>query len=186
MQIRSIFFALLAISLFSVYSANAQTRNDVYAITNAKIVTVSGATIEKGTIVVRDGLIESVGAEVLAEPRPRARALDLEGQRPGLLADDLVGHRGDLPGRRRILHPDPDKQHHGCGGSGDGSAGQGVARPPFATGASCALILGVECAGDPRLDGVRRRRRHERRPHQLEVGALGFELLLAPRAFDEM
>lgn len=63
MQIRSIFFALLAISLFSVYSANAQTRNDVYAITNAKIVTVSGATIEKGTIVVRDGLIESVGAE---------------------------------------------------------------------------------------------------------------------------
>ncbi len=64
MKIRSIFFAFLAISLFSVYSASAQTRNDVYAITNAKIVTVSGATIEKGTVVVRDGLIESVGADI--------------------------------------------------------------------------------------------------------------------------
>ncbi|MBX3300419.1 MAG: amidohydrolase family protein [Acidobacteria bacterium] len=37
-----------------------------YAITNAKIVTVSGATIEKGTIIVRDGLIFAVGANVLA------------------------------------------------------------------------------------------------------------------------
>ncbi len=62
MKIRSILFALTAIGLFSVFSAEAQTRTDVYAITNAKIVTVSGAAIEKGTIVVRDGLIESVGA----------------------------------------------------------------------------------------------------------------------------
>lgn len=35
-----------------------------YAITNARIVTVSGATIEKGTIVVREGLIFAVGANV--------------------------------------------------------------------------------------------------------------------------
>jgi imidazolonepropionase-like amidohydrolase len=63
MKIRSILFAILAIGLFSVYSVSAQTRTDVYAITNAKIVTVSGAAIEKGTIVVRDGLIESVGAD---------------------------------------------------------------------------------------------------------------------------
>ncbi len=62
MKIRSILFALLAIGVFSVLSVSAQTRTDVYAITNAKIVTVSGAAIEKGTIVVRDGLIESVGA----------------------------------------------------------------------------------------------------------------------------
>lgn len=34
-----------------------------YAITNARIVTVSGAAIEKGTVVVRDGLIEAVGAD---------------------------------------------------------------------------------------------------------------------------
>ncbi|MDQ6787477.1 MAG: amidohydrolase family protein [Acidobacteriota bacterium] len=35
-----------------------------FAITNARIVTVSGATIENGTVVVRDGKIEAVGANV--------------------------------------------------------------------------------------------------------------------------
>lgn len=37
-----------------------------YAITNARIVTVSGDTIEKGTVVVRDGLIEAVGVNAKA------------------------------------------------------------------------------------------------------------------------
>lgn len=50
-------FALWAIiSLFSL-SIFAQS----YAITNARIVTVSGTTIEKGTVVIRDGLITEVG-----------------------------------------------------------------------------------------------------------------------------
>src|SRR5687768_2946129 len=54
-------FALIFISL----SVNAQQyRTDVFAITNARIVTVSGAAIEKGTVVIRDGLIEAVGANV--------------------------------------------------------------------------------------------------------------------------
>ncbi len=48
-------------SLFSA-ALNAQS----YAITNARIVTVSGATIEKGTVVVRNGLIEAVGANLKA------------------------------------------------------------------------------------------------------------------------
>ena len=47
--------------LFSV-AANAQS----YAITNAKIVTVSGATIDKGTVVIRNGIITAVGASVSA------------------------------------------------------------------------------------------------------------------------
>ncbi len=62
MKIRFLRLALLACCLFSVHSAEAQTRADVYAITGARIVTVSGETIEKGTVVVRDGLIEAVGA----------------------------------------------------------------------------------------------------------------------------
>lgn len=37
-----------------------------YAITNARVVTVSGETIEKGTVVVRNGLIEAVGAAAKA------------------------------------------------------------------------------------------------------------------------
>ena len=39
---------------------------DVYAITNARIVPVAGAPIARGTVVVRHGLIESVGATVTA------------------------------------------------------------------------------------------------------------------------
>jgi len=62
MKIKFILFALTAIiSVFSL-SAAAQT----YAITNARIVTVSGAPVESGTIVVRDGLIESIGANAKA------------------------------------------------------------------------------------------------------------------------
>ena len=57
-------FAFLAISLFSSIFVQAQSRTDVYAITNAQIVTVSGRMIPRGTIVVRDGLIESVGETV--------------------------------------------------------------------------------------------------------------------------
>jgi Amidohydrolase family len=42
----------------------AQPAPTSIAIRDAKIVTISGATIAKGTVVVRDGLIESVGANV--------------------------------------------------------------------------------------------------------------------------
>ncbi len=74
MKIRSFLIALSAFILFSVCAVNAQTRTDVYAITNARIVTVSGAAIERGTVVVRDGLIEAVGAD--ARVPSDARVLD--------------------------------------------------------------------------------------------------------------
>ena len=54
--------SLAAICLFLTIDAEAQS----YAITNARIVTVSGPTIEKGTVVVRNGLIEAVGANLKA------------------------------------------------------------------------------------------------------------------------
>ncbi len=55
-----------AIYVFIVFcsSVSAQTRPDVYAITDAQIVTVSGPNLAKGTVVIRDGLIESVGENV--------------------------------------------------------------------------------------------------------------------------
>ncbi|MBX7173102.1 MAG: amidohydrolase family protein [Pyrinomonadaceae bacterium] len=53
-------FALLAIISLCSLSVFAQS----YAITNAKIVTVSGAPIDKGTIIIRDGLIQNVGAGI--------------------------------------------------------------------------------------------------------------------------
>lgn len=47
---------------------------DVYAITNARIVPVAGAPIARGTVVVRQGLIESVGAAV--NPPADAQIID--------------------------------------------------------------------------------------------------------------
>jgi imidazolonepropionase-like amidohydrolase len=43
---------------------NKTGKPGTFAITNARIVTVSGATIERGTLVIRDGKIEAVGANV--------------------------------------------------------------------------------------------------------------------------
>ena len=48
---------LAAVSCLTAATSHAQT----YAITNARIVTVSGPAIERGTLVLRGGLIESVG-----------------------------------------------------------------------------------------------------------------------------
>ncbi|MEO8041928.1 MAG: amidohydrolase family protein [Acidobacteriota bacterium] len=61
MKLKLALFAFAATGLLAL-SVNAQS----YAITNARIVTVSGPTIEKGTVVVRDGLIGAVGADVRA------------------------------------------------------------------------------------------------------------------------
>lgn len=60
MKSKLVLLAFAAIVAFVGVEVNAQS----YAITNAKIVTVSGATIDKGTVVIRNGLIESVGANV--------------------------------------------------------------------------------------------------------------------------
>lgn len=55
--------AIFAFTCLCALSALAQT-SGAFAITNARIVTISGAAIERGTIVIRDGLIESVGENV--------------------------------------------------------------------------------------------------------------------------
>lgn len=53
----------VAIFAFIVLGASifAQSRTETFAITNAQIVTVSGPNITRGTVVIRDGLIEAVG-----------------------------------------------------------------------------------------------------------------------------
>jgi len=78
---------LVAFALFFINSnANAQrSAIDTYAITNARIVTVSGPVIERGTVVVRNGLIAAAGANVSAPPD--ARVIDGTGLTvyPGLI-----------------------------------------------------------------------------------------------------
>ena len=57
--------ALCLLPAFAIRFAIAQhTGIDTYAITNARIVPVSGATIERGAVVFRNGLITAVGANV--------------------------------------------------------------------------------------------------------------------------
>jgi imidazolonepropionase-like amidohydrolase len=83
-------FCVLSLSLAAsistiVRSTSAHTFDgEAYAIRGGTIVTVTGATIPKGTVVIRNGLIEAVGAEV---PIPGdARVIDATGMTvyPGL------------------------------------------------------------------------------------------------------
>ena len=57
---------LLAVSSFAPAPADGipHGRRGVFALTNARIVTVTQGTIERGTVVVRGGVIEAVGATV--------------------------------------------------------------------------------------------------------------------------
>lgn len=55
-----------------------QNTPSVHALTNVRIVTSPGEVIEKGTIVVRDGVIEAVGPEI--KPPADARVWDLSGK----------------------------------------------------------------------------------------------------------
>ncbi len=78
--------AVLVSILIVVGFAEAQrSGTDTYAITNARIVTVSGPVIERGTIVIRDGLIAAVGANTAAPAD--ARIIDGTGLTvyPGLI-----------------------------------------------------------------------------------------------------
>ena len=70
MKLKLFLIALAAIG--SVFSLSGFAQS--YSIANARIVTVSGATIEKGTIVIRDGVIEAVGAN--AKSPADAQVLD--------------------------------------------------------------------------------------------------------------
>jgi imidazolonepropionase-like amidohydrolase len=65
-----LFTTLLAVVTLLVHSgqlSHAQnSATEIYAITNARIVTVSGPVIERGTLVIRNGLIQAAGANVAA------------------------------------------------------------------------------------------------------------------------
>src|ERR1035441_1354491 len=58
----------LATTLFLCCAMAFAQSHPAVAIHNAKIVTVSGSVINKGTVVVRNGLIEAVGENVAVPP----------------------------------------------------------------------------------------------------------------------
>src|ERR1044072_6177433 len=85
-KVRSRLLVASLLLLLLVNPLNAQrSAIDTYAITNARIVTVSGPVIERGTVVIRNGLIAAAGANVTAPSD--ARVIDGTGMTvyPGLI-----------------------------------------------------------------------------------------------------
>src|SRR5215510_5724622 len=78
--------ALSALAIFAPTIRRAAAFDgDAYAIKGGTVVTVTGATIQKGTVIIRNGLIEAVGADI---PIPGdARVVDATGMTvyPGLI-----------------------------------------------------------------------------------------------------
>ena len=83
---------VLASALLPHAAASLPAQSDTWALTNARIQTVTKGVIEKGTILIRKGLIEAVGPTV-ALPSD-ARVIDLAGKTvtPGLF--DLTSSLG--------------------------------------------------------------------------------------------
>lgn len=74
--LHSILLALAVVLLWSPADVSAQFEGRTYAITDARLVTVTGEVIENGTIVLRGGLIEALGAGVT----PPADAVIVQGE----------------------------------------------------------------------------------------------------------
>jgi imidazolonepropionase-like amidohydrolase len=77
-------FSGLMLCVISTVATLAQTAPAGYAITHAKIFTVSGAPIEDGTLLIKDGKITAIGTDVNVPPD--ARVIDGKGLQiyPGL------------------------------------------------------------------------------------------------------
>src|SRR5258708_34936691 len=105
-----LFAALLSLFTLAIQSTvlvNAQrSALDIYAITNAKIVTVSGPVIERGTIVIRDGLIAAVGEKVSVPAD--ARVIDGTG---------LTVYPGLVYANTNLAIPAPSPAAPGAGGA---------------------------------------------------------------------
>lgn len=118
MKLKLVLYAFAAIGMLLGITVSGQS----YAVTNARIVTVSGATIEKGTVVIRDGLIEAVGAD--ARVPADARVFDGTGLTvyPGFI--DSLTNVG------LAARPSPTPGGGGPGGGGGAAAAAAAAAQP--------------------------------------------------------
>jgi imidazolonepropionase-like amidohydrolase len=107
----------LALAGLALSGRGHAARGETYALVGGRVVTVSGPVVEAGTVVLRDGLIEAVGAGVTVPAD--ARVIDVKGLTvtPGLV--DGFGGVG-LPSSR----PGP-----GGGGGGSPAPGAGPLSP---------------------------------------------------------
>src|SRR5689334_10942247 len=105
--------AILAAALSTLTAAAAEVPG-VFALTNVRIVTAPGQTIEKGTVVVRDGTIEAVGANVAIPADAVVRDLSGKTLYPGLIDPYVTVSR--LAGRKPAPEDDDDATAVGRGG----------------------------------------------------------------------
>ena len=116
--------AVAAPPLLSAQIGVQRERNvpNAYAITNARIVPVSGPTIDKGTIVIRNGVIAAVGASAVVPAD--ARVIDGAGLTvyPGLIDANSSTRSTPAPAANAAANPAA-----GRGGRGGGPAQQGGA-----------------------------------------------------------
>jgi len=151
-------FLSLSLATLAHAQGNDPGAPDVWAITDAKIVTAPGKVIEKGTLILRNGLIEAVGAGVKAPSDAKilsGKGLTLypglinASTRLGMPTEAVKSDRGDRypvsavqseNTAALLLKPDPDafKPYR--------QAGFGVALTAPATGlysgTSAAILLG--------------------------------------------
>ena len=137
---KKLIFAFLAI--FSLFSLSVFAQS--YAITNAKIVTVSGAAIESGTVVIRDGIIADVGAN--AKIPADARVFDAKGLTvyPGIF--DAYTNIGLTP-------PQAAQTAAPQVGGGGGGRGQQQAAPAVSTRSNYAAGFQPELEAQDQLRG---------------------------------
>ena len=128
---------LLGVALLTPRDAQSQAPASAgtWALTNARIETVTKGTIEKGTIVIRDGIIEAVGENVT--PPGDARVVDLTGRTvyPGFI--DLTSSMG---------LPTPPQPQGGFGGGGGGGGGGQNAAPARNVGLEPGRVIATEVA----------------------------------------
>src|SRR5687768_1091393 len=106
MRARPILATLILAALLSPRGFAA--RGEVYALVGGRVFPVSGPVIEKGTVVMRDGLIESVGASVVVPVG--ARVIDVKGLTvtPGLFDGfGSIGLPAPRPGPGGAASPPP-------------------------------------------------------------------------------
>jgi imidazolonepropionase-like amidohydrolase len=124
---------LLLVVTSSLIFAEAQySGTDTYAITNARIVTVSGPVIEKGTVVIRDGLIHAVGANASAPAD--ARVIDGNG---------LTIYPGLIDANTSLGIPEPAPTASPAGGQGGGFLAN-LLRPPTAPATNSTQPAGLQ------------------------------------------
>ena len=114
-KVRALVLSAVAVFITAVFFlsfAGAQrSAIETYAITNARIVTVSGPVINRGTVVIRNGLIAAVGPNVNAPAD--ARIIDGTGLTvyPGLIdANTSLG----LPQPAATPTPSPTSARPRC------------------------------------------------------------------------